>query len=246
MYSCEKENSNVIDPILNIPRLDSVSYSPNSFDTSHIVINLRAYVTSIDPVAYVTANIFNPFGLQDSTVQLTFNGSFYEGIYNRILPCWLIGNYRIEFTASTTSGLSSNTITENFGVTNTNSAKPLISIIYFPDSLRRPSGNPGDTLTLAFLKVQTSDPNGPCDMLSAFFNSVRPDGTSSTNNPFSMFDDGDVFPFHCDTVANDGKYSLLIGIDSGAQLGNYTFKFNSKDRSNVLSDTLIKFIHVYP
>ncbi|MCC7159718.1 MAG: hypothetical protein IT281_09285, partial [Ignavibacteria bacterium] len=115
-----------------------------------------------------------------------------------------------------------------------------------PDSLRRPSGNPGDTLTLAFLKVQTSDPNGPCDMLSEFFNSVRPDGTSSTNNPFSMFDDGDVFPFHCDTVANDGKYSLLIGIDSGAQLGNYTFKFNSKDRSNVLSDTLIKFIHVYP
>jgi hypothetical protein len=38
----------------------------------------------------------------------------------------------------------------------------------------------------------------------------------------------------------------MIYIGSTATLGNYTFKFNARDKSFVVSDTLYKVINVYP
>jgi hypothetical protein len=101
-------------------------------------------------------------------------------------------------------------------------------------------------LASAFLKVHVIDPDGICDIASAYFNAFNPSGVPNPSNPFAMYDDGDVTPPHCDTVAGDGKYSLLIVIDNNASLGVFTFKFNARDRSGLVSDTLYKFITVYP
>jgi hypothetical protein len=246
MYSCEKEDSTIIDPILNIPSLDSVNVSPVTFDTSRINMSLRAYVTSVDPIQQVSARFLNPDGSLLANVNLNLEGTSYAANFDTLLPCWLVGDYKIEFVAVTASGLNSNTIIENFTVINSNSIKPAIYLIFAPDSLQRASGNPGDTLRPAFLKVQVIDPDGPCDIREAYFNSINPLGVPNQFNPFAMYDNGNVNPPYCDTVANDGKFSLMIYIGSTATLGNYTFKFNARDKSFVVSDTLYKVINVYP
>lgn len=243
MYSCEKEDSSIIDPVLNIPSLDSVSVSPVTFDTSRISMSLRAYVTSIDPIQFVSARILNPDASLFTTVYLNPEGTSYSANFDTLLPCWLVGSYKIEFVATTTSGLNSNTIIQNFIVTNSNSIKPSIFLIYAPDSLQRPTGS---TLVPAFLKVRVVDSDGPCDIREAYFNAINPLGVPSPGNPFAMYDNGNVNPPYCDTVANDGKFSLMIYIGSTATLGNYTFKFNAKDESLIVSDTLYKIINVYP
>jgi len=241
--SCEKDDNTVIDPVLNFPRLDSANLNPNSFDSSRININFSAYVTSIDPISSVTAKITNPDGQILNTINLTESGSVYTGTYDTLMSCRLVGSYRVEFIAMTNSGLPSNTISNNFSVTNSQNIKPSISIIYCPDSLRRPAAG----LDSAFLKVHVSDPNGECDILSTYFNSFNPSGIPSPANPFLMYDDGDVTPPHCDTIANDGNYSLQIYIFPTPQTyGNYIFKFNAQDRSLIVSDTLTKLINIHP
>jgi hypothetical protein len=242
MYSCEKDDTNIIDPVLNFPTIDTVSVTPDLIDTSYINITLKARVTSIDPVGSVIAKIKTPQDSVLADVSLSFDGTFYSANYTKQLDCWLVGDYKVEFLAETNGGLKSNMVVGNFGILNPNSSKPVISLIYAPDSLQRP---PVNVTVPVFLKVFVNDPDGICDIQKTYYNTYLPNGNPSSGNPFSMYDDGDVLPFHCDTIAYDGKYSALIGIPSTALLGDYTFKFTAMDRSGIVSDTLYKIIRVY-
>jgi hypothetical protein len=242
MYSCEKDNTTIVDPVLNIPTLDSASVSPLIIDSSRININLRAYVTSIDPIQSVTARFIDPDGNTFTIIELTPNGSSYFRNYDTTLSCRFVGDYRLEFVAVTSSGLNSNSISKTISVINSGNVKPVISLLYAPDSLQRPT----DTILVpAFLKVQVTDPNGECDIREAYFNSVNPLGIPNPFNPFTMYDNGNVSPPFSDTVANDKKFSLTIYIGQNATLGDYTFKFTARDRSFMVSDTLYKTIRVY-
>jgi hypothetical protein len=241
MYSCEKDDSNIIDPILYFPVIDTAGTTPDIFDTSHIQASMKVKVTSVDPIAYVRARIIDPKGAVVQEVDLQFDGTYYTRLYDKVLDCWLVGDYRVEYTAVTTAGLSSPVVSNPFTIINPNSLKPVVTIIYAPDSLQRPTGDP----VPVFLKIQTLDPNGSCDVLKAYFNSILPNGNPSSGNPFAMYDDGNVLPPYCDTVANDGKYSLLVQFPSSASLGNYQFRFNADDRSGIVSDTLTKIVTVY-
>lgn len=243
LYSCEKDDTNVIDPILNFPVIDSVRVSPTVFDTSRININLTAYVTSVDPIGSVVAKITDPDGNDFVSVGLQLNGSAYSSNLDTLLACRVVGNYKIEFVATTVSGLASNTVSNTFDIINSNNVKPSISIIYAPDSIQRPPGS--EPVPAAFLKVQGFDPNGDCDVSSAYFNSFNPNGIPSSQNPFLMYDNGNTSLPYSDTIANDKKYSLTIYINNQANLGNYSFRFNAKDRLGLVSDTLTKIIRIY-
>jgi len=245
MYSCEKDDNSVIDPVLNFPVIDSVFITPATIDSSRINISLNAKVTSVDPVSSVKAKIFDPDNNQLIEVSLSQNGDYYTYNLDYNLSCYLVGNYKVEFTAVSSANINSNLVTGNFVVTNSRNQRPVISLIYAPDSLQRPSGTPPDTIRPAFLKLNVFDPDGICDIDWARFNSINPSGIPSSSNPFTMYDNGDLNPPYSDTVGNDGKYSLTIYIFPGNTYGNYSFKFFAKDRSGLTSDTLLKLINVY-
>ena len=244
MYSCEKEDSTIIDPVLNFPVLDSVSYSPTSFDTSRININLRAYVTSIDPIGSVNARIVNPDGITFSDVQLFWDGQSYYRNFDSILPCWLIGGYKIEFVATTVSGLNSSTIIGNFQVSNPNNDPPLISnLVIQPQSLQF-----GDSTFFIYM-VTASDPDGECDIARVFYTGFSPSGSPLT--PRDLYDDGSCCvlpPFSTtsgDTTANDSKYTRKF-FGKPTESGYYRYYLRAVDRSGDSSNILADSIHVIP
>lgn len=261
--SCEKEDTSVIDPRLTFPKILGVSITPSSYDTNFISGIVWAEVTSEEPVTKVTVTIKNPENSEDAVINLHDDGAApdtiagdgkYTAYISFILPCYLVGTYRGEFVAYNVSGLNSPLISENFSVTNTRSLPPVLSNLIAPDSLQRPSGVGSDTVRVTSLQITATDPDGQCDIRNngVFFNSFRPpNGLPSSGNPFTMYDDGDI-QVHCDDIANDGKFSLCIRLVNNPngpfpppELGGYIFKFNARDRSDILSDTLFHTIYVY-
>jgi hypothetical protein len=69
----------------------------------------------------------------------------------------------------------------------------------------------------------------------------KPDSTFSSGSPISLYDDGneDFSMYLWDEVANDGKYSRYIIIDSSNPLGTYTSYFYARDYSGILSEPYI-------
>ncbi|MGA2669516.1 MAG: choice-of-anchor X domain-containing protein [Ignavibacteria bacterium] len=252
--SCEKKDNSVIDPTLNFPNIISASINPSTVDSAVVHCTAYAHVTSADPIDNVTATVTSPapnntqegvFTLKDDGVapDSVSGDGIFSGYVSYTMDCRLVGAHKVEFLAKNVSGLVSNNIIQFLNVINSHDQKPVLSDLIAPDSLQRPiSGRNG-----AFLQVTASDPDGNCDVPfigGVFFNSYKPDSSGATGNPFSMYDDGDQLN-HCDQTAYDSKFSLCIAIDNTAQLGYYTFKFNARDRSNQLSDTLIHLIKVY-
>lgn len=260
--SCEKDDTSVIDPVKTFPKILGTLITPSSYDTSSINGIAWAEVTSDELVTKVQVTVKDPQNSQNGVFILHDDGvapdtaagdGKYAGYISFTLQCYLIGTYKGEFVAYNVSGLNSSLISENFTVTNSHSLPPVLSNIVAPDSLLRPSGIGADTVRFASLEVTAADPDGQCDIKSdgVFFNSFKPNGDPSTGNPFTMYDDGNT-PAHCDNVADDGKFSLCIRLVNNPNgpfpppdLGPYIFKFNARDRSDILSDTLFHTIYVY-
>jgi hypothetical protein len=248
--SCEKEDSSVIDPVKNFPIVISASVNPAVFDTNTVHAVAVANISSVDPVKNVIASVTDPNNISMGSFSLHDDGiapdqsagdNIYTGYIDFSMTCRLIGNYKTEFRAETEAGLFSGIVTQNIELTKSHNLNPIISDLIIPDSLQRPSGN---ELNIAFLQIKVTDPDGLCDIQKSYFNSFKPDGSPSSGNPFSMFDDGDI-QGHCDSTAGDGKYSLCIAINSQANIGYYKFLFNAKDRSDSTSNTLTDSIYVY-
>ncbi len=262
--SCEKDDTSVLDPTKSFPKILGTLITPSVYDTSFISGIAWAEVISDEPVTKVQVTVKDPnsssngvFILHDDAVapDTAAGDGKYTGYISFSLQCYLIGTYKGEFVAYNVSGLNSALISENFTVTNSHSLPPALSNLVAPDSLQRPSGVGADTVRFASLEVTATDPDGQCDVKGdgVFFNSFKPpNGEPSLGNPFIMFDDGDI-QAHCDDVANDGIFSLCIRLVNNPngplpppELGAYVFKFNARDKSNVLSDTLFHTIYVYP
>ncbi len=257
MYSCEKDSSDIIDPLITFPNITDVFVTPGSFDTAYINPVLVAVVTSEEPVQNVNGRITNPLSVILGDVQLKDDGilpdttasdGHFTGQLSQLLDCKLIGNYKVEFSAQNTSGVYGNTFIGNFAVINTSNNPPIISDLILPDSLRRPSGIGADTINIGFMQVRAFDSEGICNIDLVSYNSFRPTGNQNGFN-VPLFDDGNILA-HGDSVANDGKFSLLIKITpspADSLIGYFRFEFTAKDRGNpsLVSNTLIDSINVY-
>lgn len=111
---------------------------------------------------------------------------------------------------------------------------PVLSDLVAPDSVSR-SGEANFLLT-----VKVTDPQGLDDLDKVYFNSLKPDGSSSSGNPFYMRDDG----LGDDLYANDGIYSLRVSISPQNQLGDYRFEFEAIDKLGAKSNKIIHIITV--
>jgi hypothetical protein len=103
--------------------------------------------------------------------------------------------------------------------------------------------SPAGTVT-AVLSVSVSDNEGPDDVREVFFNSfLPPDNRPSSGNPFIMADNGNT-AVNGDETANDGVYSLIIGLPSSVSTGDYTFVFEAVDNSDAHSNQITHVITV--
>lgn len=144
-----------------------------------------------------------------------------------------MGHYSVRFQAEDVGGLMSHPIVMDFYVLRDN-GPPVLSNLVAPDEVSR-SSSPSILLT-----VQVTDPQGLSDVKSVYFNTTKPDGSPSSGNPFSLFDDGTAG----DVSPGDGIYSLTIYITSQNDLGNYRFDFLAEDYAGAVSDTLQHIIRV--
>ena len=114
---------------------------------------------------------------------------------------------------------------------------PYIFNLSAPDTIIRPSSGGKSFL----LTLEASDADNNRDIKEVFFYSKRPDGEyANSGNPFQLYDDGQ----SGDEIADDYKYSLTIWITSENTIGNYTFEFQARDYSNLLSNKIIHIITV--
>ena len=116
---------------------------------------------------------------------------------------------------------------------------PVISELIMPDSVRR-----GSAHTFIFT-VKVADGNGLKDIDQVYFKFIRPD--NSVSGTILMVDNGDTNLG--DAIAGDGIYSFKNSFSDGstsdpAQTGNWTFIFQAKDKSNLLSNEITHTIFV--
>jgi hypothetical protein len=148
-----------------------------------------------------------------------------------------IGAYRVVVNAEDQSGLVSNSVSTSLVIDRSN-FPPHLGGLSAPDTLHRPvTGR-----VPVFFAVNASDPDCPTDIQKVFFKSIN---SSSPNFEFQLFDDGKSGG-HGDSVAADGRYSLVIPIDSTATLGTKEFRFWARDKSGALSDSISHFITIAP
>ncbi len=116
---------------------------------------------------------------------------------------------------------------------------PTILTVSMPDTMILPGP---DSVSVATIVVTVNDPNGHEDVQTCYLMFQKPNGEWSIGSPISLYDDGnkDFFPMYLwDDVANDGKFSRHITIDSNNPLGTYTSYFYARDYSGILSEPYI-------
>ena len=121
---------------------------------------------------------------------------------------------------------------------------PRILSVSMPDTLRRPSG---DSVVVATIVVSLTDPDGHEDVQTCYLMFQKPDSTFSSGSPISLYDDGndDFSMYLWDELANDGKFSRYIIIDSSNPVGTYTSYFYARDYSGILSEPFVTTLVVY-
>ncbi|OLD60736.1 MAG: hypothetical protein AUI33_15270 [Ignavibacteria bacterium 13_1_40CM_2_61_4] len=207
----------------------------------------------------VAANVGNVSGLQNirrvryflyepdvqnyfasGTMQLTSSNDS-EGNYNAPLSFTInrpdVGAFRAEVVAENQSDFLSNSLIATILITRENK-RPQLFVLSAPDTLRRPSSG---TRPVRFA-VSASDSDGAADIAKVFFRSIN---SSSPSFEFQLFDDGRL-AVTGDSIAYDGRYALVLPIDSTATLGTKEFRFWARDKAGALSDSLVHFITVTP
>lgn len=253
MYSCEKEDGSVIDPILNFPSITSKYYTPQQFNNDTISIICGATVVSIDPIDKVEVTFIGNGNNILASVILLDNGVFpdstagdgkYTGILNYVFTCRQVGNHNIQFLATTTSGLTSSPTQDIVSVIRNPNLPPVASgIIITPDSVQV------STDAFFIFMITAADPNGPCDIAKVFYTGFRPSGVPLSSS-LELFDDGGCCPLppfnsnSGDTTAGDGKFTRKF-FGSASETGYYRYYIRAVDRSGDTSNVLTDSIYVY-
>lgn len=261
LLSCEKEKTDLIEVSLNSPFVSSLALRTSSVNldttTGSAVIHLPDGSYTISDTATATVRIagglpairrvayylFQPdqqnyfeLGYMDfagsTDSEATFTAPFSFTIRRPD-----IGAYRIEVIAENQTKLLSNSLVASV-VISRNNIRPQLYALSAPDTLVRPvSGR-----RPVFFAVSASDSDGQRDINSVFFRSIN---SNSSTFEFQLYDDGNL-AVSGDSVANNGRYSRVIPIDSTATLGTKEFRFWARDKAGALSDSLVRFITIIP
>lgn len=139
-------------------------------------------------------------------------------------------NYIIEFFV-TSLGEQKKAAVKNFRYDNgTSNIPPVLSDVIAPDSMIV------DTTKKFTVSVLANDENGLSDINSVYFYLSQPD-TITTKPQVFLFDDGNLLA-HGDSIANDGRFSVILKIGKINRKGIYLFEFQAEDKGNKKSEIL--------
>jgi hypothetical protein len=246
-YSCEEDDTSVIDPSISSPIILNPYQSEDTVLTTSAspLINFTVAVSvntnDGSSINNVTCTVKDPNGVLAGQFNMLDNGnppdsnsndSRYTGTVNlNNIECLLVGNYSIEFLAQNNSLLYSNLITSSVNVINTAVQPPVIVSTNLPDSVVRPAIDS----TLLTISVTVNDPDGLCDIKDVTFVTTRPNGVVFP--PIPMFNNGNgqfIFSNYVRASSDPTSY------------GYFKYSFTARDNSNLLSAPVtdsIKFVY---
>jgi hypothetical protein len=254
-FGCEKEYDSLIDPSLSkyqVLETSSFNYFIITPEQSSATIFVR--INSAEDISTIYIDLYssenkklnaNPIILYDNG-NLTENGDSIAGdlIYSNkfnfdsSLP---IGQYSVRFYIIDKANTVKLTAVQYFYFNNgKENVPPVISNLTAPDTLHL-----GSSTVTVKLSIKAEDANGLNDIAMVYFQSYRPDGTTSGNR-FQLYDDGGLVavPSSGDETANDGIFTLVIQMQPNTQKGTWRFEFEAVDRSDALSNKIIHHLVV--
>ena len=222
----------IVTDSLTVATLDNAFFSvrvedPQGLDDIDSVYFLL--YPSLSPVYSSCTRLYDNGSVGDSIQGdgiFSFQGNFTGTVTIR-------GLYTVRFQAIDNEGEISPTVVNHLFADIGNDPPKLIDVIA-PDNVSRSAAQP------FLISVSVTDPQGLSDIKRVAFNTYKPDGTSSSGNPFVMVDDGT----QGDILAGDGKYSLTITITPENSTGDYRFEFFAEDFSEEKSNMLTHIITV--
>ncbi|MGC8595296.1 MAG: choice-of-anchor X domain-containing protein [Candidatus Kryptoniota bacterium] len=245
--SCQRADNSVIDTLhpisVDLSYFDKDSTDISSLfsaDTTSPVISdsFSVKVSDSRNFKFITVTVTNLFGQIITQANYYGSGSgVVSGLITTTVTPIVVGDLTFSFTAYNTVGVPGNSVSHLLHLYNSKNLPPIIDSVQVPDSVQL---DPSTTILLR-ITAGVHDPNGLLDISHVYFNSYKPDGSPSTNNPFYMYDDGT----HGDAVPGDGIYTLTIQLPPTTPTGTYKFVFYCIDRSNALSSPVTHFIKVY-
>lgn len=246
-YSCEEDDTSVIDPsisspiILNPYQSEDTVFTTSTSPLINFTVAVSVNTNDGSSINNVTCTVKDPNGVIAGQFNMLDNGTSpdsnsndgrYTGTVNiNNIECLLVGNYSIEFLAQNNSQLYSNLITSSVNVINTAVQPPVIVSTNLPDSVVRPAIDS----TLLTISVTVNDPDGLCDIKDVTFVTTRPNGIVFP--PIPMFNNGNgqfIFSNYVRASSDPTSY------------GYFKYSFTARDNSNLLSVPVtdsIKFVY---
>ncbi|MFZ1081064.1 MAG: hypothetical protein WAO19_03975 [Candidatus Kryptoniota bacterium] len=210
--------------------------------------SFQVTISSSDRFSHLAVMVQNDSSITLTEVSFsTLVGNSISGKFSFSPTSVYVSNLTYTFTAYNSDGTPGNYATKSVRLFNSAVIPPVIDSVIVPDSVQIPLSTATDTVETFALYAVVHDPAGLSDVEKVYFNVTKPDGTPSTGNPFSMYDDGGASgaPGDVDLYANDGIYTLGISLYPSNALGIYKFTFYAVNRSGVTSAPVSHNIKVY-
>jgi hypothetical protein len=256
--ACEEGETDSVDFAGIVPQLSAPSVQPDSINVDtltaaagmysiHTIVNVNTSDSDGD-LAEVTARILRDDPLTPiAEASLHDDGvapdqSAGDGVFSGEVEFSITraeaGPYRIQFLASDSKNLTSNTLEATLFATRRNSIPFLdATSLIAPDTVVVPVGG----FASFTMSIAAQDSDGLADIQSVFF--LSPDG-ANPDFRFPLQDDGNADPNlpSGDSVAGDGVFSILLGItDSPTIRGAYRLFFQAEDS---FGDTSTSVLHL--
>jgi len=271
LSGCEKQYDTVVDSVGTAPVLSDASFSLSIVNTDTINIGtvrnpddqltIRGVASvkvvhseGASEIKRVLCSItkdqsFSPSGdgtLHDDGIfpDQNVNDGIFSGYIDFNISRVDVGLFWITFLSENLSGFihsqgqqyQSNTVQMPFQIVRLNHP-PVISNLE-ADSLI----SLGTIDHVLQLRLTAADSDGQSDIRRVFFSSYKPDGSPSSGNPHSLYDDGNASLLSGDLAEGDGIYGLKISLPNATPAGTYRFEFRAADKSLDSSNVIIRNI----
>ncbi|MBN2007947.1 hypothetical protein JW960_01230 [candidate division KSB1 bacterium] len=241
-----EENNPPVASQLSTPQTISIEKELDYLFTAHvsdpqgasdIELVLLNFYSATSPIPAATDTLHDDGQNGDNVAN---DGVFTAAVPHSKFSAFVPGQYTVKIQAQDKANARSNALLIFIKFIREGNDPPVIFDVVAPDTMLIPLR--GDISTV--LAVTATDPQGPSDIKSVNFYTIKPDGTYGNNgNPLNMADDGQTAN-NGDATANDGIYSLRIYLISTNATGDYTFRFQAVDKSDSTSNEINHIITV--
>ncbi|MFA6979403.1 MAG: hypothetical protein WC209_08780 [Ignavibacteriaceae bacterium] len=251
-YGCEKKFDTIVETKSTTYQVFQVAtFSTFTHTLSDSVLNPWIEFTSTSDINRVWIEILSPenekifggtIGLYDNGSPGTGDAVKGDSVFSALVIMkyeYINGMYSINYFVEDKTGATKKVASQTFVFDNGKAnVAPIILNVSVPDTIHRES-------SFSF-NIEVIDSNGVRDIQHALFILYRPDGTIVYNisgeAQWDMFNDGNSSQ-HGDASASDNIFSFANIFTSTAQLGEWKFEFQAKDRggktSAIVSETMV-------